>query len=92
LSWTRTAWQGELADTHDGIALNTHFDADGTAVFEHACALGCEGIVSKRLGSHYRSGRVDHWLKIKNPRSPAVRRESTEDWGGKRRSSWRRRV
>ena len=41
----------------------------------HAYALGCEGIVSKRLGSPYRSGRVDHWLKIKNPAAPAVRRE-----------------
>jgi hypothetical protein len=38
--------------------------------FKHACALGCEGIVSKRLG---RSGRVDHWLKIENPVAPAVR-------------------
>ena len=52
-----------LADTHDDIALNAHFNADGPSVFEQACALGCEGIVSKRLGSHYRSGRVDHWLK-----------------------------
>ena len=24
-----------------------------------------EGIVSKRLGSHYRSGRVDTWRKVK---------------------------
>jgi bifunctional non-homologous end joining protein LigD len=80
-----------LADTRDGIALNAHFDADGAAVFEHACSLGCEGIVSKRLGSPYRSGRVDHWLKIKNPRSPAVHRERTEDGGGKRWSSGRRR-
>ncbi len=23
--------------------------------------------MSKRLGSLYRSGRVDHWLKVKNP-------------------------
>jgi ATP-dependent DNA ligase len=45
--------------------------------------LGCEGIVSKRLGSHYRSGRVDHWLKIKNSKSPAVCRER-EDSGAKR--------
>jgi dATP pyrophosphohydrolase len=29
----------------------------GVTVFQHACALGCEGIVSKRLGSRYRSGR-----------------------------------
>jgi len=44
-------------------------------------ALGCEGIVSKRLGSLYRSGRSKHWLKVKNPAAPAVRREAEEDWG-----------
>jgi len=43
-------------------------------------ALGCEGIVSKRLGSPYRPGRVDHWLKIKNPTAPAVKREAKEGW------------
>jgi ATP-dependent DNA ligase len=43
--------------------------------------LGCEGIVSKRLGSLYRSGRSPHWLKIKNPKAPAVKREADEDWG-----------
>ena len=50
--------------------------------------LGCEGIVSKRLGSPYRSGRVNDWLKIKNPKAPAVKREAEEDWGEKR---WARR-
>jgi ATP-dependent DNA ligase len=54
-----------------------------------ACALGCEGIVSKRLGSLYRSGRSQHWLKVKNPKAPAVKREAEEDWGNKRRSRWR---
>jgi bifunctional non-homologous end joining protein LigD len=49
-----------LRGTSDGIAFNTHFAGDGAIIFEHACALGCEGIVSKRLGSPYRSGRVDH--------------------------------
>jgi ATP-dependent DNA ligase len=43
--------------------------------------LGCEGIVSKRLGSLYRSGRSPDWLKFKNPAAPAVRREAEEDWG-----------
>jgi ATP-dependent DNA ligase len=43
-----------------------------------ACALGCEGIVSKRLGSPYRSGRADCWLK-ENPAAPAVTREA-EEW------------
>jgi ATP-dependent DNA ligase len=51
-----------------------HYDSDGAIIYKHACALGCEGIVSKRRGSHYRSGRVDHWLKIKNPAAPAVKR------------------
>jgi ATP-dependent DNA ligase len=43
--------------------------------------MGLEGIVSKRLGSRYRSGRTSDWLKFKNPAAPAVRREAEEDWG-----------
>ena len=81
-----------LRGTSDGIAFNKHFDGDGMIVFQHACALGCEGIVSKRLGSPYRSGRVDHWLKIKNPAAPAVKREAEEDWGNKRWAHGRRRT
>jgi bifunctional non-homologous end joining protein LigD len=75
-----------LDGARDGIAFNKHFAGDGGVIFKHACALGCEGIVSKRLGSYYRSGRVDQWLKIKNPAEPAVKREAEEDWGtlGKR--------
>jgi len=62
--------------------LNEHFEEDGATVFREACRLGCEGIVSKRLGSSYRSGRSPHWLKIKNPAAPAVKREAEEeDWG-----------
>jgi len=41
-------------------------------VFRHACKLGFEGIVSKRLGSPYRSGRSRDWIKRKNPAAPAV--------------------
>jgi ATP-dependent DNA ligase len=68
-----------------GIALNEHYVGHGEIVFEQACKLGCEGIVSKRIGSLYRSGRSKHWLKVKNPAAPAVRREAEEDWGQKRR-------
>jgi hypothetical protein len=39
-----------------------------------------KGIVSKRLGSPYRSGRSRRWVKSKNPRHPAVKREAEEDW------------
>jgi bifunctional non-homologous end joining protein LigD len=66
---------------HPGIVLNEFFEGDGDILFEHACKLGCEGIVSKRLGSTYRSGRSLHWLKIKNRHAPAVTREAEEDWG-----------
>jgi bifunctional non-homologous end joining protein LigD len=34
---------------HPGIVLNEHYDGDGDIVFEHACRLGCEGIVSSSL-------------------------------------------
>jgi bifunctional non-homologous end joining protein LigD len=51
---------------HDGIALGGHYEGDGATIYKHACALGCEGIVSKRLGTSYRAGRSAHWLKIKN--------------------------
>ena len=70
-----------LSHPHEGIAFNEHYTGDGAIIFKHACALGCEGIVSKRLGSPYRSGRTDHWVKVKNPEAPAVAREAEEDWG-----------
>jgi bifunctional non-homologous end joining protein LigD len=64
-----------------GIRLNEHLAHPGDVVFRHACRLGLEGIVSKRLGSTYRSGRSRDWLKFKNPDAPAVRREAEEEWG-----------
>src|SRR5262249_766798 len=63
-----------------GIVLNEHYEGDGEIIFRHACKLGCEGIVSKRLGSIYRRGRSPLWLKVKNPSAPAVKREAEEDW------------
>jgi ATP-dependent DNA ligase len=72
-----------LRAAHGGIAFNEHYEVDGAIVFREACRLGCEGIVSKRRGSPYRSGRVDHWLKIKNPRAPAMTREWEEEWGAR---------
>ena len=60
--------------------LNEHIEADGPTVFAHVCRMGLEGIVSKRKGSRYMSGRSPDWLKSKNPVSEAVRREAEEDW------------
>lgn len=63
-----------LRKRSDGILYSDHMDRDGDLVFEHACRFGCEGIVAKRAESMYRSGRSKSWLKIKNPKSPAVLR------------------
>jgi hypothetical protein len=41
-----------------GIVLSAHTDEDGAAIFEQACKMGLEGIVSKRLSAPYRSGPV----------------------------------
>jgi bifunctional non-homologous end joining protein LigD len=70
-----------LNGSHLSIVLNEHFEEDGASVYSAACQLGCEGIVSKRVGSPYRSGRSTCWVKVKNPKAPAVKREAGEDWG-----------
>jgi hypothetical protein len=44
-----------------GVQFNAHLMHPGDIVFAHACKLGLEGIVSKRLGSTYRSGRSPDW-------------------------------
>ena len=73
--------RGMLAKAGLGLRFNEHIEGDGPTVFAHACKLGFEGIVSKRLGSSYRSGRSKDWLKFKNPAAPAVKREAEEEWG-----------
>jgi bifunctional non-homologous end joining protein LigD len=65
-----------------GLRLSEHLDGDGVAMFRHACAVGLEGIVSKRRDAPYRSGRSPHWVKIKNPDSPAARRIVEIEWWG----------
>ena len=63
-----------LARRRAGIVYNEHLDGDGAMIFQHACRLGLEGVVSKRRDLQYRSGRAKSWLKIKNPKSPAALR------------------
>jgi ATP-dependent DNA ligase len=66
-----------LVKAGSGLRLNEHLEhQDG--VFRHACKLGLEGIVSKRKGSPYRSGRSPDWLKMKNPACEAAKREAEE--------------
>ncbi|HTU58267.1 MAG TPA: non-homologous end-joining DNA ligase [Polyangiales bacterium] len=47
------------------IRYTPHIVGDGPRVLAHACALGAEGIVSKRLDAPYTSGRTRDWLKSK---------------------------
>jgi ATP-dependent DNA ligase len=50
-----------------GIVFSDALPAEGAVVFAKACEMGLEGIVSKRAGSRYHSGRSRTWLKCKNP-------------------------
>jgi bifunctional non-homologous end joining protein LigD len=51
---------------HEGrIRFSDHAEGSGAHLLEHACALGLEGIVSKRADAPYTSGRTRHWLKLK---------------------------
>jgi bifunctional non-homologous end joining protein LigD len=56
-----------LPNLPDGLLFSAAIEGDGPEVFAHAANLGLEGIVSKRLGSRYRSGRCTDWVKTKNP-------------------------
>jgi bifunctional non-homologous end joining protein LigD len=71
----RKALASVLAKAAPGLRLNEHIEADGPTMFAHACKMGLEGIVSKRKGSPYRSGRSPDWQE------PGVRREAKENWG-----------
>ena len=42
-----------------------HFESGGDAILKSACKLSLEGIVSKKLGAPYRSGRSESWTKAK---------------------------
>lgn len=47
------------------IRYSEHFDAPGPEVYERACGMGLEGIVSKRKDAAYTSGRGQGWVKTK---------------------------
>jgi bifunctional non-homologous end joining protein LigD len=69
-----------LRTTKAGILFNEHIAEDGHIVFAHACLLGAEGIVSKKIDSTYRSRPCRMWIKVRNPASIAVQRERSELW------------
>jgi bifunctional non-homologous end joining protein LigD len=46
------------------VLYSEHFE-DGPALYAQAAKLGLEGVVSKRADAPYRSGRGEHWHKVK---------------------------
>ena len=57
----------DLLDQSDPeiLRISEHLDTNGQQMFEQACALGAEGIISKRADSKYTAGRGGAWLKLK---------------------------
>lgn len=47
------------------LRFSEHIESNGEAVFQKACEMHLEGIVSKRAASTYSSGRGGDWLKVK---------------------------
>jgi bifunctional non-homologous end joining protein LigD len=62
----RKALLQTLIDERAGrLRYSDHVTGHGGAFQQRACAIGLEGIVSKRADAPYRSGRGDAWRKIK---------------------------
>ena len=58
-----------LAGIPEPLIYVPYIEDDGDRVFQHACALGLEGVIAKRRNSLYRSGRADDWVKLKCSKS-----------------------
>jgi bifunctional non-homologous end joining protein LigD len=47
------------------LRYSEHWIGQGARLFNKACEMGLEGIISKRVEAPYRSGRGQDWLKVK---------------------------
>jgi bifunctional non-homologous end joining protein LigD len=57
----KTELQKIIAGTD--VQFSESFEIEGRELFEHACKLGLEGVVSKVRDSAYASGRGNNWVK-----------------------------
>ncbi|MGH7833041.1 MAG: non-homologous end-joining DNA ligase [Candidatus Binatia bacterium] len=55
----------ESRDTGGALRYSGHWIDQGEALFEQACRMGLEGVVSKRPDRPYRPGRSRDWVKAK---------------------------
>ena len=71
----RLTWSSCCAAGSDGIFVAQFEHGEiGPALFDAACRMGLEGLVSKHRERPYRAGRCDHWLKVKNRKHSAFTR------------------
>src|SRR6185437_1549264 len=81
LSMRKTNLARLLARRSDGIFIAPFEQGEiGPDLFRAACNVGLEGLVSKRRDRPYRAGRSPHWVKVKNPASPAMTRAKEVEW------------
>jgi bifunctional non-homologous end joining protein LigD len=75
LSSRKTNLARLLARRPDGIFVAPFEQGDiGPDLFRKACEFGLEGLVSKHRARSYRAGTSPHWIKVKNPKHPAMTR------------------
>jgi bifunctional non-homologous end joining protein LigD len=75
LSLRKTNLARLLARRTDGIFAAPFEQGEiGPHLFQAACRMGLEGLVSKRKDRPYRAGSSSHWIKIKNRKHPAMSR------------------
>ena len=64
-----------LARRPEGIFVNPFERGEiGPGLFQAACQMGLEELVSKRGDRPYRGGRSKDWVKVKNRKHPAMSR------------------
>jgi bifunctional non-homologous end joining protein LigD len=61
----KEALRALLQNVRGPLVYSDHVAAHGSEVYQHACDLRLEGVVSKRADAGYRAGRSRDWLKSK---------------------------
>jgi bifunctional non-homologous end joining protein LigD len=75
LSTRKTNLARLLARRPEGIFVSDFEQGEiGPDLFRKACEFGLEGLVSKHRDRAYRAGPSPSWVKVKNPKHPAMQR------------------
>jgi bifunctional non-homologous end joining protein LigD len=73
LSMRKTSLARLLAQRPDGIFVAPFEQGEiGPELFQAACRMGLEGLVSKRRDRPYEAEWSKHWIKVKNRTHPAI--------------------